>query len=158
MENVFMAGFSAITWTSMKIPEFCDNITKCLDDIEMFVKEVTDMKEARIDEVLDSIARMCFVCLPDSPIKPQELLELNLQHRAKLAKEMELKSSTAEKAVIDLINIFMDTVTQPDLQAEKYNWMDPERAVKPVGSSSKLLMGEDAGNTPIFIYLSIHNA
>lgn len=65
------------------------------------------------------------------------------------AKEIELKSSTAEKAVIDLINIFMDTVTQPDLQMDKYNWMDPERAVKPVGSSSKLLMGEDAGISAI---------
>lgn len=42
------------------------------------------MKEARIDEVLESIARMCFVHLPDNPVKPHELLELNLQHRAKL--------------------------------------------------------------------------
>lgn len=40
MENAFMPGFSAITWTSMKIPEFCDEITKVLDYIEMFVKEV----------------------------------------------------------------------------------------------------------------------
>lgn len=40
MENAFMPGFSAITWTSMKIPEFCAEITKTLDYMEMFVKEV----------------------------------------------------------------------------------------------------------------------
>ncbi|XP_022920277.2 dynein axonemal heavy chain 8 [Onthophagus taurus] len=144
MENVFMPGFSTITWTSMKIPEFCENITDCLDEIEMFVKEVTDMKEARIDEVLDGLAKVCFVYLPDEPVMPAELLELNKNYRKKITKEIELKSSTVEQAVVDLINKFMDTVIQQDLQSEKYNWMDSEKAVKPVGSSSKLLMCEDA--------------
>lgn len=39
----------------------------------------------------------------------------------------------------------MDTVPNPELQSQKYEWLDPEKAVKPVGSSSKLLMGEEAG-------------
>lgn len=39
----------------------------------------------------------------------------------------------------------MDTITNPEYQESKYDWLDPERAVKPVGSSSKLLTGEDAG-------------
>lgn len=40
MENAFMPGLSSITWTSMKIPEFCENVTETLNYIEMFVKEV----------------------------------------------------------------------------------------------------------------------
>lgn len=40
MENAFMPGFSKITWTSLKIPEFCDEITDVLDYIEVFVKDV----------------------------------------------------------------------------------------------------------------------
>lgn len=161
MENVFMPGFSAITWTSMKIPQFVDDISKCLDAIEMFVKEVTDMKEARIDEVLDSIINILLVYLPTDPIFPSEFLTMNIQHREKVVKEIELKSSTAEKAVVDLINKFMDTLTQPELQEGKYNWLDVEKAVKPVGSSSKLLMGDDAAfkeidrNTPLDLS-SIH--
>ena len=63
------------------------------------------------------------------------------------ARKIELTSSIVEKAVVDLINKFMDTVLQPDLQEHKYNWMDPEKAVKPVGSTSKLLTGEDLGKT-----------
>lgn len=41
MENAFMPGLSSITWTSMKIPEFCENVTETLNYIEMFVKEVS---------------------------------------------------------------------------------------------------------------------
>lgn len=62
-----------------------------------------------------------------------------------LAREIELKSSTAERAVIELINKFMGVITNPELQQGKYDWLDPEKAVKPVGSSSKLNMGDDAG-------------
>lgn len=40
MENAFMPGFSTITWTSLKIPEFCDEITDVLDYIQVFVKDV----------------------------------------------------------------------------------------------------------------------
>lgn len=40
MENAFMPAFSNITWTSMKIPEFCEEVTQVLDYIEVFVKEV----------------------------------------------------------------------------------------------------------------------
>lgn len=84
MENAFMPGFSTITWTSMKIPEFCQEVTSVLDYIEMFVKEVKDMKEARIDEVLDTLSTTCLVYLPQQPIPPREFLKLNKEHRKKI--------------------------------------------------------------------------
>ncbi|KAJ8937281.1 hypothetical protein NQ314_011969 [Rhamnusium bicolor] len=83
MENVFMPGFSTITWTSMKIPEFCQEVTNVLDYIEMFVKEVRDMKEARIDEVLDTLSVTSLVYLPEDAISPSEFLEENVKHRQK---------------------------------------------------------------------------
>lgn len=84
MENVFMPGFSTITWTSMKIPDFCREVTAVLDYIEMFVKEVRDMKEARIDEVLEMLARTCLVHVPSTAISPVEFLDLNIKHRQKI--------------------------------------------------------------------------
>lgn len=84
MENAFLPGFSAITWTSMKIPEFCEEITSTLDYIDMFVKEVSDMKEARIDEVLESITFLSLVHLPEDAVSPTELLDLNIKHRKKI--------------------------------------------------------------------------
>lgn len=84
MENAFMPGFSTITWTSMKIPKFCEEVAAVLDYIEMFVKEVKDMKEARIDEVLENLSNTCFVYLPPDAINPSDFLELNVSFRKKL--------------------------------------------------------------------------
>lgn len=103
------------------------------------------MKEARIDEVLDNIAAESLVYLPGKPLPPSKLIELNVEHRKMKEKEIELKSSTAERAVIELINKFLDVITQPDLQEGKYDWLDPNKALKPVGSTSKIHMGEEAG-------------
>ncbi|KAG5868053.1 hypothetical protein JTB14_022256 [Gonioctena quinquepunctata] len=159
MENAFMEGFSTITWTSMRIPEFCTEVTSVLDYIEMFVKEVRDMKEARIDEVLENLATTSLVFLPSDAINPSEFLEMNVKYRQKIAKEIELKSSTVERCVIELINKFLSVIDQPDLQSDKYKWLDPEKAVKPIGSTSRLLMSEDAAfkeidrNAPIDLSL-----
>lgn len=79
-----MPGFSTITWTSMKIPDFCEQVTNVLNYIEMFVKEVRDMKEARIDEVLESLSYVSMVYLPPDAIRPNEFLELNKQHRIEI--------------------------------------------------------------------------
>ncbi|XP_017775151.1 PREDICTED: dynein heavy chain 8, axonemal [Nicrophorus vespilloides] len=143
MENIFMPGFSSITWTSMKIPQFCKEVGEFLDYIEVFVKEASDIKEARIDEVVDGIAQLILVHLPADPVPPDEFLRLNQAHRAEIVKEIELKSSTAEKAVVDLINKFMASITEPDLQKGKFDWLDPDRVLRPVGSSSKLVMSDE---------------
>ncbi|XP_050311595.1 dynein axonemal heavy chain 8 [Anthonomus grandis grandis] len=144
IENAFMAGFSTITWTSTKIPEFCKEVTEVLDYIEMFVKAVKDMKEARIDEVLETIAVTPLVFLPNEPIAPSEFLQENIKYGHEVARELRLKSSTIEKSVKDLINTFLSVIEQPELQQNKYDWLDPEKAVKPIGSTSRLLTSADA--------------
>jgi dynein heavy chain len=80
MEDAFRPGFSVITWTSTKIPEYCEEVTNVLDYIEMFVKEVKDMKEARIDEVLDAIATTSLVHLPNVALIPSEFLDQNKKY------------------------------------------------------------------------------
>ncbi|XP_044760955.1 dynein axonemal heavy chain 8-like isoform X2 [Coccinella septempunctata] len=144
IEVAFLPAFSSITWTSMKIPEFCKEVTKLLDAVQIFIKEVKDMKEARIDEVLESIASTPLVYLPDFPLKPKEFYEENIKYGNKIVKELELKSVKTERAVIGLITKFLDIIDQEDLQDGKYDWLDPELAVKPVTSSSKLIVGPDA--------------
>lgn len=39
------------------------------------------MKEARIDEVLDNIASESLVYLPENPLPPSKLIEMNVEHR-----------------------------------------------------------------------------
>ncbi|KAL1516507.1 hypothetical protein ABEB36_000416 [Hypothenemus hampei] len=162
MENVFMPGFATITWTSTKIPEFCKDVTGTLDYIEMFVKEIRDIKEARIDEVLETIAMTCLVFLPNEPIAPTEFLQENFKYGQEIVKELKLKSATIESCVKELINKFLNLIELPELQANKYNWLDPEKTIKPVGSTSRLFTSGDAAfreidrNVPLDL-TNIHN-
>lgn len=65
-----------------------------------------------------------------------------------------MKSSTIENCVIELINKFLSVIDEPELQENKYKWLDPSKAIKPISSTSRLLMSEDAG-TFIFLYKNI---
>lgn len=51
--------------------------------------------------------------------------------------------------MIDLINKFLSVIDHPELQKNKYNWLVAEKVLKPIGSSSKLLMSGDAGKLQI---------
>lgn len=62
-----------------------------------------------------------------------------------IGRELELKSYTIEKAVFVLINQFMDLITEPELQDGKYNWLDREKATKPVASLTKLISPDEMG-------------
>lgn len=59
--------------------------------------------------------------------------------------EIENKSLAIETAVIELINKFLVHIEEPHLQENKFDWLDSERAVRPISSSSKLIGGLEAG-------------
>lgn len=141
LEIAFYPCLSVITWSSLKIPKVCANIEEAIQNAEIFVKEVTDMKEARVDEVFESIAETMLLQLDEHPKSPEQLLADNVAFRDKIAIELEIKSSAAEKAVFMIINKFMDLITDPTVQDIKYNWMDPEKIQRQVGSENKLIQG-----------------
>ncbi|XP_022821404.1 dynein heavy chain 8, axonemal-like [Spodoptera litura] len=41
LEKAFQPGLSTITWTSLKIEAYCESIEAVLDEVDLFVKEVT---------------------------------------------------------------------------------------------------------------------
>nr|CAD7567573.1 unnamed protein product [Timema californicum] len=139
MEKAFQPGLSVITWTSLKIPHFCENISSILHEVGTFVKEVNDLKAARIDEVLEEMSAMLLVWLPDEDaVSPPNFLAKNIALRQEIAGELESKSSTVEKAVIELINCFVSTIDCPEIQDEMFNWLDPMKANRIMGSQTRL--------------------
>lgn len=113
--------------------------------MQIFVKEVRDMKEARVDEVLECIAETMMLQLDKYAKSPEQFLADNLAFRDKIAIDLEIKSAAAERTVIMIINQFMDHVTDPTVQDIKYNWMDPEKVHKQVASETKLTEGFEPG-------------
>ncbi|RVE46462.1 hypothetical protein evm_008872 [Chilo suppressalis] len=143
LEKAFQPGLSTITWTSLEIPAYCENIAKVLDEVDLFVKEVVDMKEARIDTILQSITKTLLVYLPEQAVDPTVFYEDNLVRRDEIANELQQKSWNAEVAVIELINKFLDSVPSKQIKDLKDNWLDIEKALKQVTSATRVFP-EDA--------------
>ncbi|XP_050681188.1 dynein axonemal heavy chain 8 isoform X2 [Leptidea sinapis] len=143
MEKAFQAGLSTITWVSLEIPAYCEKIESVLDEVDLFVKEVVDMKEARIDAILQSITKSMLVFLPEKAVDPNVFYEENLVRRDDIAMDLQQKSCNAEVAVIELINKFLDSVPSKAIQDLKDNWLDLDKALKPVTSATRVFP-EDA--------------
>ncbi|XP_041975311.1 dynein axonemal heavy chain 8 [Aricia agestis] len=138
MEKAFQAGLSTITWSSLEIPSYCKNIEKVLNEVDVFVKEVVDMKEARIDIILKSISKTNLVSLPDKAVDPTIFYDDNLLRREEVSTDLQQKSWNAETAVFELINKFIDSVPSREIKALKDNWLDPEKALKQVTSATRV--------------------
>ena len=138
LEVAFQPCLSVITWASLKIFEVCENIRSTITDVQVFAKEIKDMKEARVDEVFQSIEKTLLIKLENDPLFPQDFFDANHAFKSIIAAELEIKSAAAETSVIAIINKFMDSITDPSVEQSKYDWLDPEKVNKPVGSLTKL--------------------
>ncbi|XP_045484350.1 dynein axonemal heavy chain 8 [Pieris rapae] len=143
LEKAFQPGFSTITWTALEIPAYCDNIEFVLDEVDLFVKEVVDIKEARIDAIFLSITKSLLVYLPEQAVDPNIFYEENLVRRDEIASDLQQKSWNAELAVIELINKFLESVPSKQIQDLRNNWLDTEKALKQVTSATRVFP-EDA--------------
>lgn len=141
LEIAFQPCVSVITWSSLKISNACAKIEEEIYNAEIFIKEVADIKEARVDEVFESIAETMLLKLDEYPKSPEKLLADNIAYRDKIAIDLEIKSSAAEKAVIMIINKFINLITDPTVQDIKRNWLDHEKIHRQFGSESKLIQG-----------------
>lgn len=141
LEIAFQPCVSIITWSSLKISDACAKLEEEIYNVETFIKEMIDIKEARMDEVFESITETMLLKLDEYPKSPEQILADNIAFRDKIAIDLEIKSSAAEKAVILIINKFIDRITDPTVQDIKYNWLDLEKMHRQIGSESKLIQG-----------------
>ncbi|CAK9824517.1 Dynein axonemal heavy chain 8 [Anthophora retusa] len=149
LEMAFQPCLSVITWTSLNISEACNEIREAVVSMQIFIKEIKDMKEARVDEVFESISEAMLLKLDDYPKEPNELLEDNIAFGLEVTADLAIKSSAAEKAVTTIINKFMDFITDETVQDVKYNWLDQDKIYKHT-SQTKLTKGKyEPGFAPI---------
>ena len=153
LERTLDPGLTSVIWTSLYCNEFIKAVNEKLDEIVGFVKEVSDMKTARVDATLDALSDTPLLWLPPEAVPPKEFLAKNMEHLPKMAAEVAIKSTTAEGAVKELIDRFADTYSD-QFGEERYQWLDREKAAKAVSSQTKLddLSQEDGeqgdGDTP----------
>lgn len=158
LERIFAPALTQITWLTFNINEYFIEISRVLDPIEEFVKDISDMNDSQIEAVLAQIQEHVLIYLPDEPVTPEVLKELNIEHRKEVEKSIEIKSLAAEKAAVDLINKFvlradcvplyddsgkfqvpLSEITDENRRYEevkpidKYDWLSFEKIYKAVG-------------------------
>lgn len=141
LEQTFKPCLSVVTWTSLKIPEVCQEISSVVRDIEVFVNKVCATKEVRIEGIIENIADTELISLRDSPLSPAEFSQENFQFAMNVAREIEVKSTAVEAALIMIINKCLDYVViegGEDINEDKYRWLDPDRVKREIGSQSRI--------------------
>ncbi|KAK6618885.1 hypothetical protein RUM44_003266 [Polyplax serrata] len=150
LELAFNPGMSDITWVSLEIPSFCQQVEAKLNKVGCFIKELVDMKAARIDEPLLAISKTTFLEISsDTALSPQEFFEANVALRQSLEKEIETKYSVIEEAAIELIDRFVDTFDVESVAEEKYFWLDPAKILKPSSSAMNLAISDEIAFRPV---------
>jgi len=104
----FQSCTSLISWTSLEIDDVCERINNTIKNTEIFIKKIIDMKEARIDGIFHSISETQMIQSPKHPSYPQEFSKNITEYISKSALELSIKSSTAEQAVLEIINEFIE--------------------------------------------------
>lgn len=81
LEQIFLPGLTIVTWMSMNLNDYMNQVDQVLTRIEQFVKEVNDIREARIEDILYSFANTDLIVLPKDAVSAVEFADMNVKYR-----------------------------------------------------------------------------
>ena len=64
VEGAISPGVSMLNWNSLNIPSYISNVYSRLREVDLLVKQVNDIRDARVDAVLKEISETVFCELP----------------------------------------------------------------------------------------------
>lgn len=114
LERIFAPALSSLTWMSLNLQKYFDSVEQTLKPIEDFVKEISDINDAQIERCFEFIENCSLISLPEGASPPEDLKNLNNEHRKNIEKQIEEKSIFAERVAVDLINKFVEKSAIPD--------------------------------------------
>uniref|UniRef100_A0A673T0U8 Dynein axonemal heavy chain 8 n=1 Tax=Suricata suricatta TaxID=37032 RepID=A0A673T0U8_SURSU len=115
VETVLRQGLTILTWSSLTLESFFQEVDSVLDMFNQLLKKISDLCEMHIDTVLKEIATTVLISLPESgAIKVEDMLTLNETYTKEWAEVLNHKSKHVEEAVKELISIFKTTYEVKD--------------------------------------------
>ncbi|XP_077975281.1 dynein axonemal heavy chain 8-like [Styela clava] len=100
-------GLVFTTWSSLNHDLYFHNVNRELSQLNRVIRDVNDLKEARIDDMLEDIATTALIDLEDDKTYTlQNFTQLAREHCSEMAKYLDRKSQHIENAVQDLIQVF----------------------------------------------------
>ncbi|KAM6185105.1 dynein axonemal heavy chain 8 [Rhynchocyon petersi] len=107
VEFVLRQGLTILTWSSLTLESFFQEVDSVLNMFNQLLKKVSDLCEMHIDTVLKEIAKTVLISLPESgATRVEDMLTLNEKVTKQWAEILNHKSKHVEEAVRELISIF----------------------------------------------------
>ncbi|XP_051710736.2 dynein axonemal heavy chain 8 isoform X1 [Oryctolagus cuniculus] len=107
VESVLRQGLTILTWSSLTLESFFQEVESVLNMFNQLLKKVSDLCEMNIDTVLKEIAKTMLITLPESgATRIEDMLTLNETYTKEWAEILNHKSKHVEEAVRELILIF----------------------------------------------------
>uniref|UniRef100_H0WXE9 Dynein axonemal heavy chain 8 n=1 Tax=Otolemur garnettii TaxID=30611 RepID=H0WXE9_OTOGA len=107
VESVLRQGLAILTWSSLTLESFFQEVDSVLDMFNQLLKTINDLCEMHIDTVLKEIAKTVLISLPEGgATRVEDMLTLNETYTKEWADILNHKSKHVEEAVKELILIF----------------------------------------------------
>nr|XP_023422402.1 LOW QUALITY PROTEIN: dynein heavy chain 8, axonemal [Cavia porcellus] len=107
VESVLRQGLTILTWSSLTLESFFQEVESVLGMFNQLLKKVSDLCEMNIDTVLKEIAKTVLISLPEGgATRVEDMLTLNETYTKEWADIINHKSKHVEEAVRELILIF----------------------------------------------------
>uniref|UniRef100_A0A8D1HDP7 AAA+ ATPase domain-containing protein n=1 Tax=Sus scrofa TaxID=9823 RepID=A0A8D1HDP7_PIG len=107
VESVLRQGLTILTWSSLTLESFFQEVDSVLDMFSQLLKKISDLCEMHIDIVLKEIAKTVLISLPEGgATRVEDMLTLNETYTKEWAEVLNHKSKHVEEAVKELISIF----------------------------------------------------
>ncbi|XP_063956179.1 dynein axonemal heavy chain 8-like [Lytechinus pictus] len=102
-------GLTMLTWTSLNLDAYFMSIKEALRNLSLLIKQVNDIREARIDSGLNTIANTSLVELPtEQPWTAEEFVSKTQTACEQKALLLDKVSMRVEEAVTELVEIFIE--------------------------------------------------
>lgn len=121
-------GVLYVMWSSLNHNVFFQEVENKLNNFELILKKVIDIKEARIDAGLKNISEEFLILLPDEPITLTKFIELTTDLDAKAGNLLSKMSEKVRTAVLELIKFLatesnmMSKLTEKPITPEVENF------------------------------------
>ncbi|CAJ1345300.1 unnamed protein product [Effrenium voratum] len=154
MENLefkMRPGLVILTWTSMNIEAYLEEVWKELDRLEQLVLAVNDLMESRIDANLKIVSNVLLVNLPEEQelVTLEEFVEMQERHVRATTDFLVAKNVEIENAVNDMLGMIVGFELEPHVPAvteseiikvkAHYNWSMYQALLNATKSSLKAM-------------------
>ncbi|XP_051465193.1 dynein axonemal heavy chain 5-like [Apus apus] len=106
VEDALTPGLMQLSWTSLSINKFIENVYSTLGELDYIVKEATDTLECKIERILEDMSNTALIILPeDEPMDVLSFLEQTEKLAISTAHKLSQQSQQAECSVYELVDI-----------------------------------------------------